>query len=356
MDIMASVHRRDMKSRAERRLKRVDSNVSLITGLSSLAGSVRSIASSTGSRGDSLRSKASWSSLAGRQGKAAIEPDQDFSWSLASYTDSAVPRQAYPEITPEEPDAEDDDDYEHHNATRDGGVVAVGNESSSEEPTDHGCVLDHLDPDGVPTTYSEDQGSAFTEDYVMQVEQELQEARENAHRARKKLKHYTLLYDEALQSKDYDKPPSRCPDPSPFLAPYYDRAVMDTTATPRDEQEVSTPRVPATRRCWDVMAKGEVKVEKWRQAVDEWEEAVVQLHAEIMSFQIDLDVVFSEGEEVVEEEVELKDCECGCQGRRGSAKCRKSHSSWSRSIKSRSSSSSTSRRTSSSEYSTRYTW
>ncbi|KAK7913810.1 hypothetical protein PG985_011513 [Apiospora marii] len=291
---MASVHRRDVKTRAERRLKRVDSNLSRVTGLSSLAGSVRSIASSTCSQGGSIRSKASWSSLAGRQGKAVLEPDRDFSWAPSSYIDTSVPRKTCHKIMPEEPGAVDEDDYDYHNATRDGGVrVLVGNDGSNEDPADHSCVLDHLDADGVPTTYSEDQGSAFTEDYVMQVEQELKEARENAHKARKKLKHYTMLYEQALQSKDFEKPPARCPDPSPFLAQYYDRAVTDTTAaTSRDDdQELpSPPRVPATRRYWDVMAKGEAKVDKWQRAVYEWEEAAVQLHAEIVSFQIDLDV------------------------------------------------------------------
>lgn len=360
----SSLHPQDMKPRVKQQLKRVESNLSRISGLSSLAGSVRSITSSS-SRGDSVRSKTSWASQSSRQGKPVIEPDQDILRTLRSWNENSNPRKIRPKIIPKEPDVVDEDDYEHHNATRDGGVVVMGIISSSkEDPTDHGCPLDHLEIDGIPTTYSEDKGSAFTEDYVMQVEQELKEAKENVHKAKKELKHYSALHDQALQSKDFDKPPSRCPDPSPFMGYYYDRAVMNT-ATSQDAQEFSPPLVRATRKQWGVMANGEAKVEKWKRAVDEWEEVVVQLQAEILSFQIDLDVVSEE------EEGEEEDCECGCQGERASKKIGDRRSSdgsettWSYGEEdgsgsgfssSRSNRSNRSNSSSSSKYSRRYVW
>ncbi|KAK7986913.1 hypothetical protein PG988_001901 [Apiospora saccharicola] len=308
MDVVASPSspRRDMKPRAERRLKRAASNASSrISGLSSLAGSVRSITSSACRRGDSVRSKISWTNLACQEREQVIEPDQDILSTLTCWNPVPTPRRTYRHKATDEPDAADEDDYERHNATRDGGVLVARDGSRSADPADHNCPLDHLDVDvGVPTTYSDDKGSAQTEDYIMQVQQEFEEAKENVRKAKRKLNHYSLLYDQALQSKDFDKPPSRCPDLSPVLGQYYDRPVMNTTTSPEDRELSPPPLVHATRHYWDVMAQGEAKVEKWQRAVEEWEEIVVQLHAESLSFEI----YFGEDSEE-EEEVEIEFCD-----------------------------------------------
>ncbi|KAK8064369.1 hypothetical protein PG994_007007 [Apiospora phragmitis] len=285
-------------SGAEGPLKRVDSNVSRISGLSSLSGSVCSNGSACSFSG-SIHTKASTSSHeASRQG-TIIEPDQDH-----PYT---TPRKNRPKIIVEI--SEEESDVEEKEKDKYLAVVDDDIGSSSEGPTanhHHLGLPAHVDIDGVPTTYSEDKGSAFTEDYVMQVEQEIYEARENVRKANKNLQRFRALHGRALLSKYWDKAPSCTPD-GLVVGVYYDREV-DATATSAQEQQqqqTSTSLARATQRHWELMAEVEAKMEKWQRDVDEWEETLVQLNAEILSFQLNANVVLCE---------KTEDCGCGCLG------------------------------------------
>ncbi|KAK7961593.1 uncharacterized protein PG986_002418 [Apiospora aurea] len=292
MDVMASLHSRNMIPRVERRLRKVESNLSRISGLSSLSGSVRSNTSSS-----------SWSSQASRQ-PTIIKPDQDNLYTLApSLYGHSTPCKTTPYedfvAVPEEDEKKDNTQLDEEK-----GDAVQGDDGASTVTNHHHCILD-LDVDGVPTTYSEDKGSAFTEDYVMQVEQELYDARENVRKAKKNLQHFTVLHARALRSKDFDKPPARSPDHY-LPEARYDRevvVVVDGNTIGRQQP----PLVRATPRHWGLIAEVEAKMQKWQRDVDEWEETVVQLNAEILSFQMDTDVVLEE----------VEDLDCGCRQDKG---------------------------------------
>ncbi|KAK8017109.1 hypothetical protein PG993_015298 [Apiospora rasikravindrae] len=310
MDVMASLHRHTMIPRVERQLRRVESDLSRISGLSSLSGSIRSNLSSLSSS-DSVRTKASWSSQASRQ-PTIIEPDQDNLYTLApsshghSTACKITPYEEFVAVPGTFEEEKKDDETQCQEDNGDTMQSDKGDDTASNTTNHHHCMLD-LDVDGAPTTYSEDKGSAFTEDYVMQVEQELHEARENVRKAKKNLQHFSALHDRAVRSKDFGKLPSRSPDHY-LPEAYYDREVV----VEEDSTVERLPLVRATPRHWGLIAEVEYKLEKWQRDVDEWEETVVKLNAEILSFQIDADVVLEE----------VEDLDCGCrQDKGGTSTC-----------------------------------
>ncbi|KAK7983198.1 hypothetical protein PG989_010600 [Apiospora arundinis] len=226
---MASLQGHELKPKVSRRLRRVKSSVPRTSGMPSLAGSVR-LERSSHSVKDTLRPKPSWSSGHGsrRDDGTVAEPDEYF--------------------------------------------VAMLKNWHKNNPDN--IYLDH---DGIPTIHHVDNGAAFSQECVMQIEEELHEAQMKLRKAKQKVKHFGRLHIQAFKSKDFGKPPACTPDDM-FEA--YDRDVDAIARGP--------PLPIATLHQWGVMAEVELRLARWQRDVDEAEESVANLNAKMLSFALDV--------------------------------------------------------------------